>query len=33
MIPGHMDECGFVVRGVTDEGFLRISPLADGGFT
>jgi putative aminopeptidase FrvX len=27
MIPGHMDEIGFVVSGVTDEGFLRFAPL------
>ena len=27
MIPGHMDECGFLVRGITDEGYLRFSPL------
>jgi putative aminopeptidase FrvX len=27
MIPGHMDEIGFVVNGVTDDGYLRFSPL------
>jgi putative aminopeptidase FrvX len=27
MIPGHMDEIGFLVRGITQEGYLRFSPL------
>ena len=27
MVPGHMDEIGFVVGGINDEGFLRFSPL------
>jgi len=27
MVPGHMDEIGFVVRMVDDEGFLKFSPL------
>ncbi|MFP4057136.1 MAG: M42 family metallopeptidase [Candidatus Brocadiia bacterium] len=27
MIPAHMDEIGFVVNAITDEGFLRFSPL------
>ena len=27
MIPGHMDEIGFMVKLVTDEGFVRFSPL------
>jgi len=27
MLPGHMDEIGFVVNGITDEGFLRFSAL------
>jgi endoglucanase len=27
MLPGHMDEIGFVVNGITDEGFLRFTTL------
>ncbi len=27
MIPGHMDEIGFIVNGITEEGYLRFSPL------
>lgn len=27
MLPGHMDEIGFIVSGVTDEGYLRFTPL------
>ena len=27
MLPGHMDEIGFVVSGITDDGYLRFSPL------
>jgi len=27
MIPGHMDEIGFIVNAITDEGYLRFSPL------
>ncbi len=27
MIPGHMDEIGFMVKMVTDEGFIKFSPL------
>jgi len=27
MIPGHMDEVGFLVRGITEEGYLRFSTL------
>ena len=27
MLAGHMDEIGFIVKLITDEGFLRLSPL------
>jgi endoglucanase len=27
MIPGHMDEIGFVISGITDEGYLRFTQL------
>lgn len=27
MIAGHMDEIGFIVKLITDEGFIRFSPL------
>ncbi len=27
MLAGHMDEIGFIVKLITDEGFIRISPL------
>jgi len=27
MLPGHMDEIGFLVSGITDEGYLRFSAL------
>jgi len=27
MLPGHMDEIGFVVSGITDDGYLRFAPL------
>ena len=27
MIPAHMDEIGFMVKDITDEGFLRFAPL------
>ncbi len=27
MLPGHMEEIGFVVHGVTDDGYLKFSPL------
>lgn len=27
MLAGHMDEIGFIVKMITDEGFLRLSPL------
>ena len=27
MLPGHMDEIGFVVSGITDEGYLRFTAL------
>ena len=27
MLPGHMDEIGFVVNAVTDDGYLKFSPL------
>ena len=27
MLPGHMDEIGFIVSGVTDDGYLRFAPL------
>jgi endoglucanase len=27
MLPGHMDEIGFIVNGITDEGYLRFATL------
>ncbi|MFW6161147.1 MAG: peptidase M28, partial [Planctomycetota bacterium] len=27
MLPGHMDEIGFIVNAVTDDGYLKFSPL------
>lgn len=27
MIPGHMDEIGFMVKSITDEGFIKFAPL------
>ena len=27
MLAGHMDEIGFIVKLITDEGYLRLSPL------
>ncbi|MFC1805824.1 M42 family metallopeptidase [Planctomycetota bacterium] len=27
MLPGHMDEIGFVINGITDDGYLKFSPL------
>lgn len=27
MIPGHMDEIGFIVKLITDEGFIKFAPL------
>ena len=27
MLPGHMDEIGFLVNGITDDGYLRFSPV------
>ncbi len=27
MVPGHMDEIGFVVKGITDDGYLRFAAL------
>ena len=27
MLPGHMDEIGFLINGITDDGYLRFSPL------
>jgi len=29
MLPGHMDEIGFMVKLITDEGFIKFAPLGD----
>ena len=31
MIPAHMDEIGFMVHVITDDGFIKFIPLVDGG--
>ena len=27
MLPGHMDEIGFIINGISDGGFLKFTPL------
>jgi len=27
MVPGHMDEIGFIVSGITDDGYIKFAPL------
>ncbi len=31
LLAGHIDEVGFIVSSITDEGFLTFHPLGDGG--